>query len=203
MKCRISKFLLIRHAESEANSGEATSDPALIAITPKGEKQALALLSQIDKPDLVIVTSFVRTRQTAEPFIGKYNPPLEEWPLHEFTYLSPTFCQNTTSKDRLPMVSEYWQKCDPDYVNGIGAESFNQFMVRVISSLKKLRNIQGSLVLIFTHGHVIRFVKQYLQMGRQNPIASMNYYRDQMLDVKIENTEIFEVTGAQIDLILE
>jgi len=63
----------IRHAESEANAGLPTSDPASIALTAKGFEQAKLVSELIDiEPGLVIMSSYIRTQQTAEPFLKKY-----------------------------------------------------------------------------------------------------------------------------------
>lgn len=99
------KVFLIRHAESESNVGNKTSDPSTISITEKGKSQSLELANKInDAPDLIIVTSYLRTTQTAMPLINKFPATkVETWPLHEFTFLSPSLCENTNSNERLPM----------------------------------------------------------------------------------------------------
>src|SRR5215831_4449673 len=126
------RVFLIRHAESESNVGSKTSDPSAISITEKGKEQSFELANKIiEAPNLIIVTSYIRTTQTALPLMQKFsNVRVETWPLHEFTFLSPGLCQNTNSKERLPMVNEYWERCDADFIHGIGAESFNQFIKR-------------------------------------------------------------------------
>lgn len=158
------KLTLIRHAESEANAGYATSDPADICLTELGKRQAIELAQQFNEPpDLILVTSYKRTQQTAQPLIEKFPlTPVEVWPLHEFTFLSPASCKNTTVQDRLPMVQQYWERCDPFFVHGKGAESFHEFMFRVGKCLADLRILHNNSVVMFTHGYVIRLIHQVI-----------------------------------------
>lgn len=190
----MSSCLIIRHAESEANGGYPTSNPKSIGLTEKGKEQARALADKIIiKPDLVITTPYLRTQQTANPLLEKY-PVVKcvEWPLHEFTYLSPVVCKNTTSEARQPMVQEYWKQCKPDLIHGEGAESFNQFTSRVIDNINRLKELNDQFVLVFTHGQVIRYMIQYVNEGFQNPDQAMRYFKNKMLPLSIANVDIFE-----------
>jgi hypothetical protein len=116
----------IRHAESSANAGLPTSDPSDIPLTTAGTAAAVA--AAIDyagpPPDLFIVSPFRRAQETAEPFKKRFpNAAVEEWPVQEFTYLTPSRCLATTSTDRLPLVEAYWKNATSEYVDGPGAES--------------------------------------------------------------------------------
>lgn len=63
---------------------------------------------------------------------------VEIWPLHEFTYLSPTKCRNTTGDERTPLVLKYWKKCDPYSVNFTTfAKVINPYLTNKLSSLNK------------------------------------------------------------------
>jgi len=189
------KVFLIRHAESEANVGNKTSHPSDISITIKGKSQSLELADEItDIPDLIIVTQYLRTTQTALPLLRKFpTAKVETWPLYEFTFLSPNSCRNTNSKERLPMVNEYWEKCDPDFIHGIGAESFNQFIERIHGCLQKLSWTEYGFITIFTHGHVIRAIKLLMDFEQPTSRISMKLYRDIMLTYPVYNSKIFEV----------
>lgn len=124
----------IRHAESEANAGLVSSSPSMIPVTQKGLEQAKILSGQLtEAPGLFIITSYIRTGQTAMPTLQKFpNVPVEVWPMHEYNFLSPDTCTGTTAAQRKPMVDAYWQRCQPDYIHGNGAESFIEFKDRVI-----------------------------------------------------------------------
>lgn len=195
------KLLFIRHAESESNTGDKTEFPHSISLTKKGFEQSTRLAVKIEpSPHLIVVTPYIRTVQTAHSLIEKYpTVPVETWPLHEFTFLSPFRCQNTSAKERLPLVNEYWKKCDPDFVDGSGAESFNQFFLRVYSNLEKLSRLNCKFVVIFTHGHVIRVVKQMQEKNDTINKTAMIYYRDEMLKVAVSNTAVLEIQTTEFD----
>lgn len=151
------KILLIRHAESESNIGLPTSDPALIFLSPGGHEQAERLVDKLaSPPELVVTSHYIRTQQTAEPVIKKYpHAPCEEWGIHEFTYLSPGKCKNTTRNERLPMVKQYWDSCDPSYCDGPGAESFGDFINRVKATINKIQERKEQSIVLFSHGQFI------------------------------------------------
>jgi broad specificity phosphatase PhoE len=198
----ISKFGLmknvwfIRHAESEANAGLPTSEPDLIALTPKGHEQAEVLAGTIDiVPELVVCSSYLRTQQTARPLLEKY-PHVQTlvWPIHEFDFLSPKACINTTVDERRPWVRNYWDACQPDYLHGEGAESFNTFRNRVISCIKRLEVRDETFILVFAHGHVMRVIWQYFTTGGYDDHAAMTVFRDQMSLLPVNNTAIFKAS---------
>ena len=82
---------LIRHAESAANAGLATTAPDSIPLTEKGQLQARAIADSITSaPDLIISSPFERAIATALPTTERFpHVPFETWPVEEFTYLSP------------------------------------------------------------------------------------------------------------------
>lgn len=89
---------LIRHGESAANAGEASPGHATIPLTPKGVEQAYSVANSVTgAPDLIVASPFSRARATAMAAVAKFpDVPYEIWPIHEFTYLEPTRCVNTT-----------------------------------------------------------------------------------------------------------
>ncbi|WP_316834995.1 histidine phosphatase family protein [Pedobacter nutrimenti] len=182
----------IRHGESIANAGIATMEPASIPLTQWGHQQAFALRDQLEKcPDLFIMTPYLRTQQTAMPSLVKFpKVRVEIWPLHEYDYLAVAQCVNTTAEQRRPWVSEYWDKCDPDFIHGKGAESFNGFSQRVINGLSDLQNRKEQFIVLFVHGQVIRAIWQYLATGDQ--ALEMDVFRDKMLGFEVPNTSVFK-----------
>lgn len=145
---------LIRHGESAANAGRPTDDPASIQLTLQGEEQARLAAGKIDSPDLIVSSPFVRAMSTAQALRDRYpDVRFEEWPIHEFTYLDPTRCAGTTVADRREWVREYWGRSDPHHIDGPGAESFAQFLQRVLSFLHRLKSLPADhRVAVFGHG---------------------------------------------------
>ena len=150
----------VRHGESAANAGTATSDPALIPLTEKGWEQAQAVAEAFDQAPCLIVTSpYERAADTARPTIGRFpGVPVEVWTVEEFTYLSPSRCANTTAADRKPWVEMYWTSADPEFTDGHGTESFASLIQRSRECLRWLNGMSGR-VAIFGHGQFIQAVR--------------------------------------------
>lgn len=169
----------IRHGESAANAGTATSDPALIPLTDRGWGQARAVANSFDQaPSLIVTSPFERAMDTAQPTIQKFpGCPLEIWPVEEFTYLSPARCANTTTAERKPWVDAYWGSADPDFEDWPGTESFSHLIRRARSVLSRLHNLTGTVV-IFGHGQFMQAVR-WLIVEPQEKIdsAAMRSFR--------------------------
>lgn len=187
---------LIRHAESQANAGGRTSYPSEIALTQHGHEQARCVADAFTHaPDLIITSPYLRTQQTAAPLLERFPASQSlEMPVHEFTYLAPERCQNTTWQERVPMAAEYWKRCDPHYVDGLGAESFAGLIDRVNAFMAYLKENQGLFIAAFTHG---QFVQALLWRLISNPItmtsASMRGCMDFMYSFDIPNAAIVKL----------
>ena len=187
----------IRHAESEANAGLPTSDPQNIELTVKGFEQAKIVSELIDiEPDLVIMSSYIRTQQTAVPFLRKYPAAKTEiWPVHEFDFLSPKVCANTTVEQRKPWVKSFWDRCAVEYTHGEESESFRDFKARVLASIKRLEDSQAENIIVFSHGHVMRAVWQFFITRNSNiDKACMEVFRDKMSRLPVPNAAIFKAS---------
>lgn len=148
-------ILFVRHGQSTGNINIPADDHTLIPLTELGHKQAKAVADKFDPaPDIIIVSPYLRARQTAEPTIKKYpSVPVEIWPeIQEFTSLSPVRCYRTTREQRRPWVQEYWKNMNPYYSDGDGAESFAQLIERAEKALSKLMEMPFKNILLFSHG---------------------------------------------------
>src|SRR5688500_12168421 len=98
----MTEIWLIRHGESESNAGLPTFDTAEITLTPRGFAQAKHIVEAFSRPPSLIVTSpHLRARQSARPTIERFpQARLEEWPVHEYTYLSLASRHGTTLQGR-------------------------------------------------------------------------------------------------------
>lgn len=200
----IQKVILVRHGESVANAGAATTDPALIPMTPRGEQQARLTAGMVDSPDLILSSPFERAIATAAP-LRELNPHVryDVWPIQEFTFLSPTRCAGTTAQDRKSWVEEYWLRADPHYVDGTGAESFAAFLIRVIDFSKRLEELPfGTTTVVFGHAqffNAARWLREHEvgQMRVDQVLASitnpMSSFRAFDLKNPIDNCGIFRL----------
>ena len=152
------EIYLIRHGESVGNAGKSTDDHRTMPLIESGWEQARTLADRFTVlPELIAVSPFTRAQQTSHPFQEKYpDVPVETWAeTYEFTYLAPATCRNTTAAERLPRVTEYWENCDPDYVDGDGAESFKALVGRANRTMAKLQERSEKRIFLFSHAMFI------------------------------------------------
>lgn len=160
----MSTILLIRHGESQSNAGKPTLCPRTVELTENGWRQAEAIARFLQEaqltPDLVLTSSYKRTKQTAVPTTLAFSTVPEEWPVQEFTYLSSWHEHISTVEDRQPAVEAYWELSDPDYVDEpktgwLKPESFNQFIERVRNVQERLEKTELDTIVIFSHEQFI------------------------------------------------
>ena len=193
-KRAVARILLVRHGESRANAGFATSEPADVPLTDLGHQQALDVADQINEtPDLIVVSPYKRTQQTAVPLRRRYpDAPYEVWPIQEFTFLTPGACVGLDAGQRRPIVEAYWARGDMAHVDGEGAESFNDFTARVVEFDDRLTARDGLVVVV---GHE-QFFRTYL-LGRTNDftytLADMSGIGDNTYPPRIPNGHIHRI----------
>jgi broad specificity phosphatase PhoE len=134
------KVRLIRHGQSAANAGEPTKDHASLPLPRKAwnrRKWSLGRLRML--PGLIVASPFLRAEATALATTTLYPAAaFVTWPIHEFTYLAPARCVDTTLAQRRGWVEAYWQRSDPAFSDGDGAESFLDLVARAMHFLDRL-----------------------------------------------------------------
>jgi probable phosphoglycerate mutase len=200
------RIILVRHGESVANAGGKTTDHITNPLTPVGHAQSRDFAQRLDcEPTLFVASPFLRAQQTAEPLLQRFpGVPIEEWPIHEFTFLDPSRHNNTSEADRDPHVSAYWRRLDPEFIDGPGAESFSVFFDRAREAIRRLVNrTPGGCIVIFTHGFFMQAFRLVLLFPDASDAELMSNFRRFHLVHLIRNTESleFEVRGSKIRLI--
>lgn len=182
-----------RHAESTANAGQPIlNGPDNIPLTPLGHEQAKGLAASIGAsraPELIVLSPYLRTGQTAAPTIARFpNVPREVWPVHEFTQLAAHKYPGKNWSDRQSDNAGYWGKNDPDYVDGPGAESFNQLAARLDDTVQRLGQLNCNYAVVFSHGMFMRAL--FLRMSRPelNSKELMQAVNDSRHSLKMPNT---------------
>ncbi len=196
----------IRHGESTANAGHVVFDTAVVELTEKGHEQAKAAsLAFTASPDLIVVTPYLRTQQTARYTQERFpHVPCETWDIQEFAPLSYANYRNTTQSQRSPLVREYWEKGDPHHVDGEGAESFAAMTMRLKTALEKLSARPEKFVAVFTHGHVMRTLRFLLAHPEWDLARIMLEMTDHSGIVPVPNCAVIRVhadsKGASLSL---
>jgi 2,3-bisphosphoglycerate-dependent phosphoglycerate mutase len=193
----------IRHGESEANVGQPTAHPASIKLTPKGIEQAYSISSFFKRaPDLIITSRYKRTFETAKPTLNCFPAARHaEWPVEEFTYLTPLDTL-TTTLERKPKAEAFWQREDPFYVDdevaGKQVESFAAFLSRVQNVIQRLRQTKESSVAVFSHEQFICAIIWLSLKGKLEPGSvlcsdSKKQFKDFLTTFRLPNGAILPV----------
>jgi broad specificity phosphatase PhoE len=156
------RAVFIRHGQSTGNAGIPCNDLALLTLTDLGWQQAREIAQAwTERPTLIVTSPFLRTQQTAAPTIERYpDVPVEVWPVQEFTYLQPSRWNGTLTAERLPHIESFWEKAEPAYCDGDGAESFETLLRRAGEALERLQSVpRDALAYVFSHGQFIQAVR--------------------------------------------
>ena len=193
------KIWFIRHGESRGNAGYRTPTPGGTELTERGHEQAARIadvLSGAPVPALVVTSSYLRTKQTAAATLSRYPQVAhEEWPLHEFTFLDPARFYNTSMAERRPAAVAYWERSDPTYRDGPGAESFVDFLSRIDSGVEEIRRRDIPFTVVFSHGFVIRAIMwRLLSPPPRIDAEAMRRFWRFFRAVDVPNASIFKVT---------
>lgn len=192
-------ILLIRHGESLSNAGLPTSNPKFVELTERGMEQAIKVaefLKSQFSPDLIVTSTYERTKQTALPTKAIFQfIPEEEWPVHEFTYLSSWHKESSTVEDRREYANAYWELSNPKYIEGPESESFEQFIKRAQEVMIRLKNTTCDMVAIFSHQ---QFICALLWLSQQDQLDlcsedTMKKFKDFLASTSVPNGAIVQV----------
>jgi 2,3-bisphosphoglycerate-dependent phosphoglycerate mutase len=184
-----------RHAQSLANAGGRTADPAGIPLTELGLAEAKKLAaSVVEAPGRIISSPYRRALDTARPLRAKSPGALYEvWPIQEFTYLNPASCVGTSWIERKPRIDVFWAKGDPAYVDGEGAESFLNLLRRARLFLDDLAETHEELIIAVTHGQFMLATRLMAEAPEMDPRTAMAVFHDRELRRPIANCERMEL----------
>jgi len=192
---------LIRHAESKSNAGLPSFSPQSVPLTHTGKKQAKEVVSKLNvylkdrELDLIITSSYVRSKETALPLQHAMpHVPSEEWDVHEFTFINPRYKMYSSREDRKPLVSVFWELAEPQLVDGPGAESFEQFMMRVWKMNEQLESLEYETIAVISHEQFILALLWLNERGYpQVDEAAMKKFRQYLKTQRIANCKIVEL----------
>lgn len=185
----------IRHGESISNANLPTTHPAASELTEKGHREAEYLAQAFSsKPDLIVVSPYIRARQTAVPTINRFDPiTVAEWPIEEFSYLHPEKYNGTTGDDRWPEARAYWERMDPLENEGGEGESFSKLLGRVQTMEDMLWQTPEPFVTLFSHGLFLRaFLWMTLTGIRNATPATMERYLSFSRSISMPNASILK-----------
>jgi len=194
------KTWLIRHGESTANAGLPAPKHADSPLTERGIAQSRITASKFtEKPNLLVTSPLLRSRSSAKYILDRWPDMVTEiWPIQEFTYLSPTRCLGTTARERQPLIQNYWDQCDPGYVDGEDAESFAGFIKRLQDFHSRLLELDADFVAVVGHGQFLRAYSMALDQKIQSSPDSMRNYRQAEVAQPMKNGDILELSRKDL-----
>jgi probable phosphoglycerate mutase len=200
------RIILVRHGQSVTNAGGRAADQVSNPLTELGRAQSREFAERLDcKPTLFVTSPFLRAQQTSEPLRQRFpDVPVEEWPIHEFSFLNPALHKGTSEADRESHVVAYWHREDPAYTDGPEAESFTLFLDRAREAIHRLATRDpGGCIVVFTHGFFMQAIRLVLLFPNATDAELMaNFQRFHFLNLiqNIGSLE-FEVRNGKIQLI--
>jgi broad specificity phosphatase PhoE len=194
----MSRICIVRHAESESNVDNKVikADFGDVSLTARGHEQAKSFAESVTiRPDLIISSTFKRAEATASYLRARYpDVPFEVWPgLEEFTFLEPAKCVGTTATDRTPWRLAFYERNDPTYCDGPGAESFGQFVARAREFLRRVRELDVGTVYVFTHALFIRLLECLESSPGTDDTSLMSKFAKELGDYRIVNCQMVEL----------
>lgn len=123
----------IRHGESVANAGGITMENKTIPLSAKGLEQAQSVAESFRvKPSQILVSEYLGTHQTAEPFCSRNNSECQVCTeLNEFSIISHELIEGMTGIQRRPVADTFWYNGDVIKHMGVEADTFVEFSERV------------------------------------------------------------------------
>ncbi|MBV7435490.1 histidine phosphatase family protein [Cardiobacteriaceae bacterium TAE3-ERU3] len=185
---------LIRHAESTANAGEISQPNPEVDLTAKGRAQARQLAERLTlEPSKVVVSEFIRTRQTAQPWLDKLGiEPEVDGLINEFNVLGYSVVKGMTGKQRQPVGQRYWRKCSLQERVGEDGETFAEFSARVSKFLDTLHTREDGSVL-FIHGMFIKLIMWRLLGYPMHTAHHLRLFHDWQINMPVPNTAVFRL----------
>ena len=186
---------LIRHAESLSNAGGITLPHDSIPLSSLGQRQAVQLADSLSvRPSQILVSTMIRTHQTAAPFCERVKmQPVIVPALAEFSVIDHRLIDGMDQAERRVAVKPYWDDPNPDRRLGDGADSFRDFDARVGAFQDSMAALPDATV-VFGHGIWFGLLFWRLQGNRVTDSATMLEFRRFQLSLPMPNCAIHTLT---------
>ncbi|OOF46458.1 hypothetical protein BKK51_02225 [Rodentibacter trehalosifermentans] len=190
------QLYLIRHAESLANAGGESLPDRNIPLSEKGKQQAQALIHRLPKPHQVFTSEFLRTQQTAAPYLQYHGLSAEPLAcLNEFSYLPFETIQSLNAEQRRPFSQQFWQQAEPTLQLSPQVDSFVLFNRRIDAFLAFAKQAENRTV-CFTHGIWLSLLIWRLLGFSSDSSQMMKQFYSWQKTLPMENTAIWVLNDA-------
>ena len=189
---------LIRHAQSTANADDTSLPDREIPLSAAGGQQAAELVCRLPENRRVFVSEMRRTHETAAPYCARHGIRPEILPcLNEFSYLPFAAVQGLDATARKPLAQAYWQRADPHFRAGSGADTFAEFDSRVSDFLLNVWPILPHGSLLFGHGIWMVLLAWWLAGNHAETGADMAAFRAFQSSLHVANASVWRLDGTE------
>jgi probable phosphoglycerate mutase len=157
---------LVRHGETDSNIGSLVQDGTSM-LSEKGKRQAIVLAERLRhlKHENIVVSDYVRTRQTVEPFLEHTNVSPVYTPVVRETKRPTQFVGTSNESDE---YQSYLQLSDENIFDKSwyleDEENFFDIVERVRAMFGMIDTLQGDTIVV-SHGRFITYVTLYVILG--------------------------------------
>jgi alpha-ribazole phosphatase len=193
----VTRLTFVRHAQSVANAGGVTMEHALIPLSPLGAAQAACVAELLPaEPARVLVSPYIRARDTAQPYCLRVRREAQVHPLlQEFSALDPALLEGMTGEQRRPIADAYWHAADPAARRGAQADTFLEFDARVGAFMLELPHFPDNSVL-FGHGIWFALLWWRLRGFQVEDSNGMRAFTDFRRELPMPNCAVYVLAGT-------
>ncbi|HFT1527985.1 TPA: phosphoglycerate mutase family protein [Providencia stuartii] len=169
---------LYRHGEQSNETGLLPSNIPISEIAT-GKVNEWAELCPL-APDIIIVSSYLSSKQSGRPFINKgLCDRIQIWRVHPFLNISPKKLQKADKQQSHQLMTCYWEKLDPEYKDGKDAESFIDLIERVRECITLIAEQKDKKIVMISHESFLNAIR-WLIKNKDTAIngkSMMDYYQ--------------------------
>lgn len=196
-------LFLVRHAASYSNLGMHWSDgPATIPLTAEGQAAAREFARAWSvRPDIIVVSPYARSVQTALPLAQKFSLPLLTRSVQELTFWDYKYSQpESAGENRRSQVDAFWSRLDPlEKKGGSNAESFVEFIERCMAFRRWAEETDFVSCVVLTHGYFMHAYRALMNDICLPPKEMMLHLHTTLPGTAYGNLEVakFQIDGEK------
>lgn len=158
---------LYRHGKQDNQTGLPPSNIPLSKTANEEAKQWAESCPFL--PDIIAVSSYLCSKQSAKPFLSKgLADKIQIWQVHPFCNLSPKKQRGTETQE---LEQCYWEKCDPEHKDSRDSESFMDFIERARNCISLIAELKDKKIVIISHESFLNAIR-WLIKNKNTPINS-------------------------------
>jgi broad specificity phosphatase PhoE len=157
---------LVRHGETESNVASLVQDGTSV-LSEKGKRQAEVLAERLRhlKHDHILVSDYIRTRQTVEPFLQYTSiEPAYTHLVRETKRPSQYIGINSESEEYQAYLKLTDEKIFDESWRHSDEENFHDVIARIKEFFLYIESIEGDTIVV-SHGKFITYVTMYVIMS--------------------------------------